>query len=394
MEQIVSQPSSGLRPKSERAIWGVLLLTWFVALCVVPDPRPLGAPEWSVRATGGLIGLSEPAARAVATIVLRASGLGLIGILVSLTLSSVRMRRAAPVALTAAPLVAVASQWINYGYFPVFAQIQLGVASAVLGALAGLALRRSRMALAALIILAVGLFAWGTSTGVSDELDAAARATGQYLLAQTEDIPPGDEGFTKLLRLAFSYAEDNSHRTDAVPANKAAILALGVILGEEKVAEVAGRRIDLGRVDEFNTLRRRVTLRGRNDLTQHFWVSAALTILSDESRSITVGIGKEMMDATPGGSGFSFVDLTADRAGTLFADRATSSEDSARELQMLIRRGLGSEDLCPDIQGLPEGIPGDEFQADYGGLGGEQTGNIVEEIQRRLSTCDGLANPR
>jgi hypothetical protein len=174
--------------------------------------------------------------------------------------------------------------------------------------------------------------------------------------------------------------------------NKAAILALGVILGEERVAEVAKRKIDLSRKGEIEAIRNRITLRGRNDLARHFWVSAALSVLSDESRSMTVGIGKEMMDATPGGSGFSFVDLTADRAGTLLAGAATSDAKSARDLQLRIRRGVVIADFFPEFQGLPEGLSSDQFQAEYGGLGGEKTGMIVEEIQRRLAACHGLAS--
>ena len=106
---------------------------------------------------------------------------------------------------------------------------------------------------------------------------------------------------------------------------------------------------------------------------------------------MSVGIGKEMMDATPGGSGFSFVDLTADRAGTLFANVATNSAQSARHTQLRIRQGVIITDFCPDIEGLPEGITRDEFQTEYGGLGGEKTSKVVEEIRRRLSTCKGIA---
>jgi len=73
--------------------------------------------------------------------------------------------------------------------------------------------------------------------------------------------------------------------------------------------------VDLNRVDEFGALRRRITLRGRQNLPRHFWVSAGLVILTDANRSLTVGIGKEMMDATPEGSGFSFIDMLANRAG-------------------------------------------------------------------------------
>ena len=135
-------------------------------------------------------------------------------------------------------------------------------------------------------------------------------------------------------------------------------------------------------------------MRGRNDLARHFWVSAALTILADESRSMTVGITKELMDATPGGSGFSFVDLTADRAGTLFAVAATKDAKSAREMQLKIRRGVSIPDFFPEIEGLPEGISSDVFQTEYGGLGGVETNRVVDEVRRRLAKCRGLDSGR
>ena len=366
------------------------MLAWFVALCVIPDPRPLGAPEWAVRGVRSLIGVSVPGARAVATIALRGAGLAMIGILLSLSFGRVRVQWALPLVLVVAPLLAVAAQWINYGYFPIAPQLRFGVVSVILGTLAGFVLRRSRVALAGLMILAVGLFAWGSSTGIPDDLYEAARATGLYLLENAEDVPNGDDGFASLVHAAFTFAADNSHGTDPVRPNQAAILALGVILGEDRVAETAKRQVDLDRSNKIAALRNRVTLRDRHDLSRHFWVSAALAILSDENRSMAVGIVKELMDATPGGSGFSFVDLTADRAGNLFAVAATRDPDSARATQARIRNGIRISDLCPDVRDLPEGISRDEFQAEYGGLGGVETQKIVEEIHRRLATCASL----
>ena len=365
-------------------------MLWFIALCVIPDPRPLGAREWAVSGLRSIVGISEPAARAVATIALRGVGLALIGVLLSLALKRVRMSRAAVLVVVTAPLLAVTALWFNYGYFPITPQLRFGVASGILGALLGLALRRSRRALAVLVVLAVGLFAWGTSTGVSDDLYEAARATGLHVLANAEDVPKGDDGFARLLHLAFTFAEDNSHGTDAVLPNRAAILALGVILGEQKVARIARREVDLGRMKEARALRKRIALRGRRDLSQHFWVSAALAVLSDDRRSMTVGIAKELMDATPGGSGFSFVDLTADRAGSLFTVAATRNAESARAMQLRIRSGVRIAEFCPDMTGLPEGIPSDDFHSEYGGLGGAGNKRVVEDIQRRLATCEGL----
>ena len=373
--------------KHDPFIWTALLLAWFLLISLLPDPRPLGAPDWAVNMMRSLGGFSEPVARAVATIVLRASGIGVLGILLSLVLLNFRVSIAAPAVLIGTVVLAIGSMWINYGYFPIIMQIQLAVVSSIVGALVGMVLRRSKISLAVLIIFLGGLFAWGTSTGISNDLDQAARATGLHLLENADDIPDADDGFKEILRRAFQFAADNAGGTDAVEQNKAAILALGVILGEEHIASVAGREIDGGRRKEIAKLDRRISIQGRTDLSRHFWLSAAFTILSDQSRSMDVGITKELMDATAGGSGFSFVDLTADQTGTLFAKVATRDVQSARELQLKIRHGIEITDFFPDVTGLPEGIYRDEFQAEYGGLGGTETTKILKEIRRRLTRC-------
>ena len=140
-----------------------------------------------------LIGLSEPGARAVATITLRAIGIGVLAILLSLSLSHIRMALAAPAVLLGTLLLAILSMWINLGYFPIEMQIQLAIVSAIIGSLAGLALRRSAIALIGLIAFCVALFLWGTSTGISDDLYELARATGDHILQNAEEVADGDE---------------------------------------------------------------------------------------------------------------------------------------------------------------------------------------------------------
>lgn len=386
----VAQLKSPLRSNPERVIWGTLLLTWFIALCFIPDPRPLAAPDWAVSIVRSVTSMPEPSARAIATISLRVTGIIGLGILVSLLLASEQTKWAIPAALLAAPLLAILSLWVNYGHFPIKFQIPFAVISALIGALAGFAIRRNRIAAVALIVLVMGVFAWGASTGVSNQVDLAARAIGRHLHENTAKIPKGDKGFSTTVHAAFTFAEENSSPGDAVMANKAAIVALGVILGEEKVARVARRRINLDDLKELRRLRKRITLQNRNDLSRHFWVSAALVVLSDEKRSTTVGIGKELMDAAPGGSGFSFVDLSADRAGIRFAVLATKDARSAQKMQTRIRQELQTHDFLPEVQDLPEGLTRDEFQQIYGGLGGAKTKQILQEIERRLSTCAAL----
>ena len=55
--------SSSRQPSRMTLIWYGLLFAWFVVLCLVPDPRPLGASEVAVKAVRLLLGVSDPIAR-------------------------------------------------------------------------------------------------------------------------------------------------------------------------------------------------------------------------------------------------------------------------------------------------------------------------------------------
>ena len=380
----------GQKPILVAPFWAVALVIWVMLLWVLPDPRPLAAPEWAVQRAQSWVDVSEPTARAVVTFLFRAAGIAVLGMLLSLALSRLPIRQAVVFTLIGAPSLAVVVKWMNFGYFPITPQLTFIVAVAVVGALAGLALRRSRVALVALGLFAAGLFAWGTSTRITDDLYEAVRITGQHVIERFSEIPDDADSFARLTELAFAYAEDNSHGVDPVFPNQAAILALGVILGDDRVATVARREVYSGRAGEREALRRRVRVHERGDLSQHFWVSAALTVLSDAGRALTVGIAKEMKDSTPGGSGFSFVDMLANKAGIRFAVIATQDADSARDLQLRIGKGVDTADFFPSIHGLPEGLSQDEFHSEFGGLGGVETRRLFTEIERRIAALPGL----
>jgi len=366
------------------------LFVWFVVISFLPDPRPLSAPEWAVAVFRTLFDFSEAIARAFTTILLRGIGFGLLGIFLAIALRKFRSRWLIPSVLLAASVLAVISQWINYRYFPIFPQIQLSVTSSILGSMIGLALIRRPLALAVPVAAGIGLFVWGTSTVVSTDLESATQATIRHVLEMAKQVPSGDEGFVSLVKLAFAYAEDNSHGTDPVFVNQAAILSLGIILGDEELARRAKRNVELNQVAQFAAIRNRTTLGGRHDLSRHFWLSAGLVIITDANRSLTLGIGKEMMDSTPGGSGFSFVDMLANRAGILFASSATRNKSAAREIQLRLREDLISADFLPDYSGLPEGLYRQEFQSKFGGLGGAKTRQINAEITRRLNAAAAI----
>jgi hypothetical protein len=124
-----------------------------------------------------------------------------------------------------------------------------------------------------------------------------------------------------------------------------------------------------------------VTLRQRQDTALHFLVSAVIAAEDGTPLADAVGLWKELDDARRGGSGFSFNDLAADRAGTRFGERAV--RDPLR-LQQRIAAGIGDADLLPEVGDLPENLPEHEFIARFGGVGGAGYKRLLAIIESRL----------
>jgi hypothetical protein len=128
---------------------------------------------------------------------------------------------------------------------------------------------------------------------------------------------------------------------------------------------------------------RRVLMAGRTDTPLHFMVSAAVAASAGSPLADAVGLYKELADAR-GGSGFSFNDLAADRAGTRFGALAVQPALAAPRLQRLRARGLREADLLPDIRDLPEFLGEDEFKRRFGGVDQPAYRRVVSDIERRI----------
>ncbi len=84
-------------------------------------------------------------------------------------------------------------------------------------------------------------------------------------------------------------------------------------------------------------------------------------------------------------SGVSFTDLAADRAGTLFGQAATRSEESAaRTLAYVLATGSESG-ILPEIRDLPEGMNAGEFERRYGAVDSEAYRAVTARIEERLA---------
>jgi len=226
-------------------------------------------------------------------------------------------------------------------------------------------------------------FFHGDGTGAEDA--EALRAQLEHMKQVAPGLPPpGEARFAAAVRSVFAFAAERSGEDGAVRENRAAILALGLVLGSDHLEAFTGRvttGTDLGALIRAY---RGSTLRERRDWPKHFAVSAALTVLSLDRASDAVGLLKEELDAD-GGSGFSFGDLLADRAGTAFADFATSDEASARALQARLTAGFRLDDYFPLAAGLPEDIQDADLQSRYGGVGGQEYAKVAAEVERRIA---------
>jgi hypothetical protein len=214
---------------------------------------------------------------------------------------------------------------------------------------------------------------------------AAVAEHCRRLLDAAESLPRGDARFGAAFETAFASARERSANGSAVEENRAAILALGILLGHRRLEPFVGNVLDGD--DRLPARRLRgAELRGRADWPRHYLVSAALTVLSAEAPSNAIGLLKEELDAA-GGSGFSFADLLADRAGTTFALAATRDEAAAVAMQDRLRDGFVLDDFFPAAADLPEGLQDAELEAQYGGVGGAGYERMTDEIERRVAAC-------
>ncbi|NMP32543.1 hypothetical protein HII17_13335 [Thalassotalea sp. M1531] len=182
---------------------------------------------------------------------------------------------------------------------------------------------------------------------------------------------------------------DNQTRqpTSYVEQNKALLVALTLYFGHDRLTMLVGDIEPLNRQQKRLQYihRRNVRLAGRNDLQQHFIYSIALQLLSNVQASDALGEFKELLDTNKGGSGFSFADLMADRAGTRLAMIATYSEQQAKDIQILLA-SIDDKTLLPTIENLAEGINESEFNRQFEGVGSKSYQQMLGLIDDRLKT--------
>ncbi len=237
----------------------------------------------------------------------------------------------------------------------------------------------------------IGAALWGLLGGASAEVSHATESHLRRLAAAAPGLAAGEARFGTLLQTAFSPLSGGATRGKALQHNRAAILALGIAVGHERLARLTGMDLEAGLVRQAAAAGEGATLRGRPDWAKHYALSAALAVLGHPLVSDAGGLMKEQLDALTRGSGFSFGDLAADRAGVRFATAATGSEAAAEAIQIRLRSGFKVDDFFPPIAGLPENLTVEQFRRDYGSVGSRRYREMTAEIEARLDRCAGFA---
>ncbi len=161
-----------------------------------------------------------------------------------------------------------------------------------------------------------------------------------------------------------------------LPHNRAALLVLAAYLAEKDLAQLLPQARRWPRPRRLT-----LTLLGREDSAQHFGISAALAIWAGEPAANAIGMYKEIDDSR-GGSGFSFADLAADRAGTRFGELLA---ESSQHLHAALRGTLTDADLFASPAGLPEYISEADFRRRFGNGDNLAYRELASEIERRLT---------
>ena len=232
-----------------------------------------------------------------------------------------------------------------------------------------------------------------TKTGVidrlaglsSDAIDPKSVVRAYCNLAAQQRARP-QQDFEVQVRRAFAFGN-----TPASPGrNGAALVALAMFVADERAGYLAG--VKEGQIRSCRIPLPGVILYGRTDLPKHWALSAAISAAQGTQLARAIGEWKELADslsprsefALGDPSGFSFVDVAADRAGLRAAMAAMSGPTASVAAQRLAE--ATADQLLPrSLLEKPDGLTSAEFERHFGGLDAARYQAAISDIDRALT---------
>ncbi len=218
---------------------------------------------------------------------------------------------------------------------------------------------------------------------VTPEEQERLHAYHTRLVTTTESLPGPNASLVELMSPLFALAVERSRTADPIAENRSALVVLSAYANGQPLSRIVPDARAWPRARGL-----RLSLAGRGDFALHYIISAAIAASAGGPLADVVGLWKEISDSR-GGSGFSFNDLAADRAGSRLGELAETPA-SARRLQARLARPLTDRDVIPETRDLPEFMSAREFETRYGGVGGPEYNRMLAEINRRVAALPAL----
>lgn len=215
----------------------------------------------------------------------------------------------------------------------------------------------------------------------AEPVDGALVANTYCRMVREQAVSPSMDLATQVRR-AFKERQAGS---TVEGANRAAFVALAMFAVTPNAGNLAGDAIEATKPCRLSP--QPLLLLGRNDLAKHWALSAALAALYGEDISQVMGTWKEIADSGPNGSGFSFVDLSADRSGIHWATKGADPDQAEAARRDLV--SMTETRIVPlHALAMAEGLTEAEFQSRYASAESPQYGAMVARIDRVLKGQD------
>lgn len=215
-----------------------------------------------------------------------------------------------------------------------------------------------------------------TGRGVDDQLVKRALCH----LATAQRTSPSSSLEDHIQRAFSAEAVGSSGAVES--RNRASLVALAVYVGgprAQRVFYTSGMQDARCAVPADADIR----LAGRSDLAKHWAVSAAMAATLGVNVSGAVGEWKELSDSLPQGTGFSFVDIAADRSGFRYGAAAANPE-SAQYVHDRLAKATDAALLPPSVIKLEENMSDKRFAEAYSNLNSPEYKQMIAQIEQEF----------
>lgn len=235
-----------------------------------------------------------------------------------------------------------------------------------------------------------------TDTSLSRATQTVVRAVRQAAQSQQPrlQVTSTRDSADDLTEFYVRRAASAATRLPKDVAPSAFLLGLGIAMDDSDLLLRNPITASFSRKVETRTERRsrrqalgKPTLKGRRDLAQHFFLSAYLAVAVGPRAAESAGLAKELADSRSQ-SGFSYRDLAANAAGIKFAEHLMDGTLLLSD----VANGLPTSRLMPKVSDLPEGLHGQEMNADCPLQKNTEFGDYRTLIRRRLRQLEKQRN--